>query len=160
LPTDRKLRHGQATVSSDDSRSVAVSELPTANGDEPPAIGVAEAAKRLGKTVDAVRSLARRGKLKARRGNDGKLLIMLAPGDEAATVADEMADGHDEARAVLRDQLEDMRDQIEHWRRSSEEARVAQARAEERAEAQRELVAELHKLLDDARRPWWRRWMG
>jgi hypothetical protein len=137
---------------------VAVSELPTANGDEPPAIGVAEAAKRLGKTVDAVRSLARRGKLKARRGNDGKLLIMLAPSDEAATVADEIADGHDEALAVLRDQLEDTRDQLEHWRRSAEEARVAQARAEERADAQRELVTELHKLLAEARRPWWRWW--
>jgi hypothetical protein len=137
-----------------------VSEFPTATGDEPPAIGVAEAAKRLGKTVDAVRSLARRGKLKARRGNDGKLLIMLPSGDEAVTVADEMADGHDEAMAGLRDQLEDTRDQLEHWRRSAEEARVAQARAEERAEAQRELVTELRKLLDDARRPWWRRWVG
>jgi phage shock protein A len=83
---------------------------------------------------------------------------MLPSGDDAAAVADEMGDGHDEAIAVLRDQLEDTRDQLEHWRRSAEEARVAQARAEERAEAQRELVAELHKLLDGARRPWWWRW--
>jgi hypothetical protein len=138
---------------------VVVTELSPVAADEPPAVSVAEAAKRLGKTVDAVRSLARRGRLKARRGNDGKLLIMLAPGDEAAA-ADEMGDGHDEAMAVIRDQLEDTRDQLEHWRQSAEEARVAQARAEERAEAQRELVGELHKLLDDARRPWWRKWVG
>jgi hypothetical protein len=40
------------------------------------------------------------------------------------------------------------------------EARVAQARAEERAAALRELVDELKAQLAEARRPWWRRLLG
>jgi hypothetical protein len=42
--------------------------------------------------------------------------------------------------------------------RAEGDARVAKAEAD--AAAQRELVAELRKLLDDARRPWWRQWLA
>ena len=50
-----------------------MAEIQTVTPEEPPVVSVAEAAKRLGKSVDAVRSLARRGKLQFRRGNSGKL---------------------------------------------------------------------------------------
>ena len=81
-----------------------------------PVVSVAEAARRLGRTVDGVRGLVRRGKLSAKRGNDGKLLIVLPTGgDEAATGGDE-ADHETGALALLRDQLEEMRDQLENWR--------------------------------------------
>jgi SAM-dependent methyltransferase len=44
-----------------------VTDISPVNGDEPPTISRAEVAKRLGKSVDAVRSLARRGKRKIKR---------------------------------------------------------------------------------------------
>jgi hypothetical protein len=50
--------------------------------------------------------------------------------------------------------------EIEMLREELAEARVAQARAEERAAAKDELIGELKALLAEARRPWWRRWVG
>jgi hypothetical protein len=133
-----------------------------------PVVSVAEAARRLGRTVDGVRGLVRRGKLSAKRGNDGKLLIVLPTGgDEAATGGDE-ADDEAGALALLRDQLEEIRDQLENWRLAAEEARLALAKAEgERDAAQavalakeqaaERLIAELRAQLTEARRPWWAR---
>lgn len=121
---------------------------------EPAVVTVGEAAERLGKSVDSVRSLIRRGRLTARRGNSGQLLVTLHPDAAVGTaVTGESGDSRDEALAV-------MRDEAEHWRREAEEARVRAARAEGEASAQRELVAELKGLLEEARRPFWRRWIG
>jgi hypothetical protein len=36
---------------------------------------------------------------------------------------------------------------------------IATAKAEAEVSAQREFVAEMRELLEDARRPWWRRWL-
>ena len=44
--------------------------------------------------------------------------------------------------------------------RAEAERDAARAVAAAELSSQRELVAELRKLLDDARRPWWRRWVG
>lgn len=117
-------------------------------------VSVGEAAERLGRSVDAVRSLVRRGRLAARRGNNGQLLVTLPPDATVETpVADEASDSRDDALAV-------MRDEAEHWRREAEEARVRAARAEGEVAAQRELVGELKRLLEETRRPFWRRWLG
>lgn len=128
---------------------------------EPAVVTVGEAAERLGRSVDSVRSLIRRGRLTARRGNSGQLLVTIPPGAAVGTAVagkasdsrDESGDGRDEALAI-------MRDEAEHWRREAEEARVRAARAEGEASAQRELVAELKRLLEETRRPFWRRWLG
>jgi hypothetical protein len=48
---------------------------------------------------------------------------------------------------------------VEHWRDRAEQEALARAKAEGRVEARDQLVTELRKLLDDARRPWWRRWL-
>jgi hypothetical protein len=126
-----------------------------------PVVSVAEAARRLGRTVDGVRGLVRRGKLTAKRGNDGKLLIVLPTGGDES-------DDEAGALALLRDQLEEIRDQLENWRLAAEEARLALAKAEgERDAAQavalakeqaaERLIAELRAQLAEARRPWWAR---
>jgi hypothetical protein len=51
-------------------------------------------------------------------------------------------------------------DELDRLREELLEARVGQARAEERALALRELVDELKAQLGEARRPWWRRLLG
>ena len=71
------------------------------------AVSVPAAARRLGRTPDAIRGDIRRGKLTARRGNDGRLMVLLPPvapvavngpspdldrlRDEVARLADELA---------------------------------------------------------------------
>jgi hypothetical protein len=95
---------------------------------------MAEAASRLGISVDAVRSQVRRGHLETRRGNDGKTLVLLLKslldrardevrldhdeaGDEAATVSREKL-----ARALAdRDRA---RDEAELWQTRTEAARL------------------------------------
>jgi hypothetical protein len=60
------------------------------------------------------------------------------------------------------DGLEDAPDELELdlLREELTETRVAQARAEAAAEAKDALIAELKAMLAEARRPWWRRWVG
>lgn len=129
--------------------------------EEPAVVTVGEAAERLGKSVDSVRSLIRRGRLVARRGNSGQLLVTLPPDTAVRTaVAGESGDGRDETSDGRDEALAVMRDEAEHWRREAEEARVRAARAEGEAAAQRELVVELKRLLEETRRPFWRRWLG
>ena len=125
--------------------------------DQAPVVDVPTAAKRLGKSVDAIRALARRGRLQSRRGNDGKLLITLPTGTDVAPPVD---DESDDEVVELREQLAEVREQVEHWRELATGAQIAAARAEADAAAQRELVTVLTRLLEDGRRPWWRRWMG
>ena len=123
----------------------------------PPVVSVVEAARRLGRSVDGVRGLIRRGRLTARCGNSGQLLVELPPGAaEAATGDGEAANDDDEALALLREQLEEARDHLEHWRTEAEvrarDVLIEQARealAHERSRGDR-LAAEL----TEARRPW------
>ena len=56
-----------------------MTEPPPGQGPEPPKLPLAEAAVRLGKTTEAVRSMVRRGRLSAVRGNDGWLLVAVPP---------------------------------------------------------------------------------
>jgi hypothetical protein len=146
-----------------------MSEVRQAGDEAPPVVSVVEAARRLGRSVDGVRGLIRRGRLAARRGNSGQLLVELPPSAaEAATGDSEAADGDDEALALLREQLEEARDHLEHWRTEAEAARVAAARAEAEMRARDVLIEQARETLAherirgdrlatelaQARRPW------
>jgi hypothetical protein len=131
---------------------------------------VAEAAARLGVSVDAVRSRIRRGHLETRRGNDGRTLVLLtasmaARAPDEAGLGDDQAD--DELAAALRqerDRLLTERDQAraetEGWRGKAEEARLIAARAEAERDALRLVIGRLETEIAWARMPWWRRLVG
>jgi multidrug resistance efflux pump len=127
---------------------------------------LAEAARRLGVTVDSLRKRASRGLVEHRKGNDGRIVV-LVDGETAASQW--LADP---------DELAEARAEAERWRALAEQRGIDLARAEERATAaarvaeaevkaardqlDRELarVARLEEELRELRRPWWRRFVG
>jgi chromosome segregation ATPase len=135
-----------------------------------PMLPLAEAAQRLGRSREAVRSLIRRGRLATVRGNDGKVLVAvpteLAEAADRSRPEDDLADlrerAHEaelaqaEAEAELKVRLEQL-DALKAELATRQEQLVelkgelAAARAE---------VAQLKVELAEARRPWWRRWIG
>jgi hypothetical protein len=137
-----------------------------------------EAAARIGKTTDAVRSMVRRDKLRARKANDGGVLVGVPTvsdqsGDGLSTAVDQTAGGH--ATAELREELTEARVMIARLEERLEAVRaeahaqveaaravamadVATAKAE--TEAALRHIALLDDLLAEARRPWWRRLLG
>jgi hypothetical protein len=123
-----------------------------ASGDESrdgPWFTVAEAARRLRVSPRAVRGRIRRGTIEWKAaGNAGKL-VRLPSGVPSGDV---LADGPGDAVDALFE--------IEMLREELAEARVAQARAEERVAAKDVLIEELRAMLAESRRPWWRRWIG
>jgi hypothetical protein len=140
---------------------------------EPPRLPLAEAAARLGKSVDAVRAMIRRGKLATVRGNDGRLLVSVPPSLVQADAQPRLGNGEagdrsrlgarlgdDEAAARLLIERDEALAEADHWREQSHRAKVAQARAEAELAAKNELIGELKAMLAEARRPWWRRWVG
>lgn len=142
---------------------------------EPPWLTLAEASARTGRHIDALRTMVRRGKLERQKGNAGQWLIKLpTDGLTRSDRGDDLAVDPDltEVVAELREEVTELRvalaraeaghDAMLAQARAEGDARAARAEAEAEAEAvaQRELAAELRKLLDDARRPWWRRWVG
>jgi hypothetical protein len=97
-----------------------------------------------------VRGRIRRGTIEWKAaGNAGKLVLL----PSADGSGDTSRDGSEDADDTEAFALELLREELA-------EARVAQARAEERATAKDELIADLKAMLAEARRPWWRRWMG
>jgi hypothetical protein len=138
---------------------------------EPPWLTLAEASARTGRHIDALRTMVRRGKLERRKGNAGQWLVQLPPdGLARSDRSDDLGTDHDLTEVVteLGEEVTELRvalarseaghDALLAQVRAEGDARVAKAEAE--ASAQRELVMELRKLLDDARRPWWRWWVG
>ena len=110
---------------------------------------VGAAARRLGISPRAVRGRIARGTLEWRPlGNTGR--EVLVPDAEASRdgTGDASRDDPGDAMelALLREDLV--------------EARIAQARAEERAAALRELADRLTVELIEARRPWWRKFFA
>jgi hypothetical protein len=106
-------------------------------------VTVAEAARQLGISPRAIRGRIKRGTIEWKPvGNTGRL-VLVQPGD---TSPDDPGD-------KVEDELDRLREELL-------EARVGQARAEERALALRELADELKAQLGEARRPWWRRLLG
>ncbi len=115
-----------------------------------------EAATRLGTTVDAVRSRIRRGSLEARRGNDGRIRVMVPTGelDQAATRPDggepdraQAATRLEEADEWLREERDEALAEADHWRRLVEDERIARVKAEAERDAERTLLGEARSAL-------------
>ncbi len=133
-----------------------------------------DAAVKLGKSSDAVRSMIRRGRLSTRKANDGRLLVAVPTavdqsGDGLATAEGGRAAAFGQAddgqtTAELQQEITEIRERLARAEEQVEAARaiaaadVAAAKAE--AVALRELVDELKAQLADARRSWWRRLIG
>jgi hypothetical protein len=107
------------------------------------------------------------------RGNDGRLLVTVPPSLVQADDEEHLGEGEAGDRSSLGVRLGDNRAttrllterdealaEADHWRMQAHRAELAQARAEAELMAKNELLAELRALLAEARRPWWRRWIG
>ena len=130
--------------------------------DEAPWLTITEASARSGRHVDALRAMVRRGRIEARRGNRGQWLVR-PPEAMPETEHDEA-----EALAELRDEVAELRVTLARAEaeaasaKAVAQAQVASTKAAAAAEiaAKDALVAELRAMLEDARRPWWRRMIG
>lgn len=146
---------GNGSVTADD-RSAAVSD-----GNAP--VTVQDAARQLGRSVDAVRSALRRGTLLGFKGNDGEWRVHLPADDRQLGDEPDLSTVLRQENDRLRAELEQARDGMEAWRRQAEDGRVTVAELRTRAELlqvalDREvaradgLAAELHAALH---RPGW-----
>jgi hypothetical protein len=138
-----------------------------------------EAAARTGWRPERIRSLARRGTMPRRRGNGRDWLYQVTP-ELVAARAEERADpraGTDETArwqavaAELQDEVAELRIGLARAEeRAAAGERLAAAEiaardavlAELRAQVEREIARgdALADQLAEARRPWWRRWIG
>src|SRR3954453_6634773 len=84
---------------------------------------IAEAAPRLGVTVDGLRSRIRRGLVTPKKGNDGRLLVPVSTNGDAT--------GHDQSV----DMVDGHEDALDELRAENTELRVTVARLEERLAA-------------------------
>jgi hypothetical protein len=171
-----------------------------------PLLTLAEASALTGRPAEAIRTMIRRRKLVARKGNDGRWLVeipaeMHRPGGQTGTdrdtAGDQVADGGQDIddRAAkpslqevtdwltgLRVTAAELRLETDYWRSHAEQQTLARATAEARLEAaerahaaelaalrhqidsevmaRNAVIEELRAMLVDARRPWWRRWLG
>lgn len=135
--------------------------VPVGDGNAP--VTVQEAARRMGRSVDAVRSALRRGTLAGFKGNDGEWHVHLPAADRQIDDEPDLATVLRQETDRLRDELQQAHDGMEAWRRQAEDGRVTVAELRTRAELlqaalDREvaradgLVAELHAALH---RPGW-----
>jgi hypothetical protein len=129
-----------------------------------PWLSLNEAARRLGTSVDALRSKARRGQVTTRRGTDRRLLVQV-PAD-LRLGSDEAEDG--EAPRLSTDELHheigELRERLGRLEAERDaqqqiaDARVREAQAE--ALAKDQVIADLREALAWHRRPWWSRWLA
>jgi hypothetical protein len=151
-----------------------------------PWLTLSEAAARSGRHIGALRSLVRRGRILARKGNGGQWLVQLPddpvaePGAASGSSTGSsigLADGY--AMAELTAEVAEVREQLARAEVEREAARAvataeiaaAQKSAAAEVKAARDtagaeiaakdaLIVELKAMLAEARRPWWRRWVG
>ena len=146
--------------------SVAADDRNATVGDGNAPVTVQEAARRLGRSVDAVRSALRRGTLAGFKGNDGDWHIHLPADDRQLGDEPDLTTVLRQEADRLRDELQQARDGMEAWRRQAEDGRVTVAELRTRVELlqaafDREvargdgLAAELHAALH--RPSWWER---
>lgn len=137
-----------------------------------PLLTLAEAAAVTGRKPEALRAMVRTGKIRAQKGNDGRLLLAIPahmrrpqPGPEPDPSRAEA----DPSRIVALEAA------VEEWRAAAEDARLRAAVAEAERDAARGLAATETGLLKaelereraradrleaELRRPWWRKLLG
>jgi hypothetical protein len=141
----------------------------------------AELATRLGVSADGARTRAKRAGWPVVAGNDGRSRVRVLasnlperPPEQTASTTDhvgELRRAYAERVAELKGELEQARGQVERWRAVAEQTRaeVERERAVNellREQLERELArvghleGELRSMLTEARRRWWRRWLG
>ena len=136
----------------------------------------AELGERLGITPDGARLRAKRmerqGRWRVGPGNDGRSRVWLPADDlpehppertpdqaEGRSSVAELAAEIAELRAHVADLTEaDTTARLEEVARGERDAAVAAASA--KVDAAERVIAELRAMLADARRPFWRRWVG
>jgi hypothetical protein len=153
--------------------------------DHPTAYTYDQAAAALGIHPEAVRARLRRNALRrGPPGNDGRPTVLLSPADIAtvrAAIRSQPAkagpgtdpdaagrpDERDRTIKALEDAAAALRETLERERKASDQLQVDAARERDRAEGAliRAAAAEaegkaLREALEEARRPFWRRWIG
>jgi chromosome segregation ATPase len=128
---------------------------------------VAEAAKATKEHPERLRSLARRGKVASRRGNRGTEILVeggrIRPAEAQPRPpgrADRAADRDPTELTALRDRIGQLEETVAELKDELAEARIAVAQAHGERDVARAIEGELRALLAEARRPWWRRWIG
>lgn len=133
------------------------------DADGRPWLTLSEGAAKSGRHIGALRSLVRRGRISARKGNGGQWLIQLPDELQAEPdVATGSAIGG--AMGELLAEVAELREALAEAKAEARSARdIAEARvdaAKAKAAAVRELADRLTAELVEARRPWWRKLIG
>src|SRR5687767_1231793 len=118
--------------------------------EEQPWLTLSEAASRDGRHIDALRSLVRRRKLPARKGNNGQWLVQLPASADAADLAKDTADlanglATDTAVTELLTEVTELREALAE---AKAEAKAAYAIAEARVDAVKAEAAAVRELAD------------
>ena len=133
--------------------------------DAPNLLTLAEASKRTGLTVDALRKRIRRGLLDVVKGNDGLVRVRLPASDMAGQG---LADGQpmpslsiDNSREIkaLEDMVAAMRERAEKAEAARDKAQAEAAEQRSRADRAEGAVDGLREALAEARLSFWRRWL-
>src|SRR3954452_8409685 len=143
-----------------------------------------EASRLTGRSVDALRQRAKRGRLEMVKGNDGLVRVRLTSadmtelrldgaGDTDQSAASQDLDDNQTIKGLERElasQGEALSRERDRADRSEKEAAGLRELLEKRAEALTEALVRaagaegeariLKEALEDARRPFWRRWLG
>jgi chromosome segregation ATPase len=125
-----------------------------------------EASRRLGITIDALRSRVRRELIESRKGNDGRIVVRVS--GQSVTGHDAT---HDQPDDRLRQELTEARAEADHWRTQAEQARNEATAYKARLDGKDDVIAGMREQLDreraradrleeELRRPWWRRLLG
>jgi uncharacterized coiled-coil protein SlyX len=93
---------------------------------------------------------------RATKGNQGQWLVRL-PAELPTDLGPTDSPADDETVAGLNAEVAELREEMAGLRA---ELKAAGDVAEARLAAKDELINELKALLAEARRPWWRRWIG
>jgi hypothetical protein len=142
--------------------------------EEGPWLSLTEAAQRSGLAREAIRARARRNLIPSQKGNRGELLVQL-PADLLAGHSQDIARPAADTVSDLLAEVADLREQLARTETEREAARavataeVTAAKAAAAAEVAakdallselRVMLGELRAELAEARRPWWRRFVG